>query len=145
MPATITMSSLGHYLLDEEIASASITPGHLIERVPSGGDTGQLRVHATAAGAVAQPIFAIENELIGDDVDHVYLDGETVKFAYPHAGAFIYAWLEDTANVVAGAVLESNGAGELQARTTGVAVAYADEAVDNSAGGAAARIRVRSA
>ena len=145
MPATITLNTLSRYILDEEIGSATITPGDLIEFVPSGGDQGQLRVHATAAGTVAQSMWAIENELIGDDIDHAYLDGETVKFVYPHSGAEIYAWIEATANVVRGAALESNGAGKLQAATTGAVVAYANEAVDNSGGGSPVRIKVRAA
>jgi len=145
MVATITLSTLPHYLMDEGIASAAITPGDLIERVPSGGDTGQLRVHATAAGAVAQKSWAVENELIGSDIDVAYADGDTVKFVYAHAGAMIYAWLEAAGDVERGAALESNGAGKLQARTTGETVAYAEEAVDNSGGGSPVRIKVRSA
>jgi hypothetical protein len=145
MVATITLSSLERYLMDENIASAAITPGHLVEIVPSGGDAGQLRAHATAADTDVQVMFAVENELVGDDIDTAYADGDTVKFCYPVSGAKIYAWLEAAANVARGAPLESNGAGALQAKTTGQTVAYAEEAVDNSAGGSAVRIRVRAA
>ena len=143
MPKTITLNSHNHYVFDEAIASAAITPGDLIERVPSGGDLGQLRVHATAAGTTAQPVFAVENELIGSTIDTAYADGDTVKFCYPHAGASVYAWLEAAGDVENGAPLESNGAGKLQALSTGAIVCYADEKVDNSGGGSPARIRVR--
>lgn len=145
MPRTIMLSEATHYLVDEGVASAAITPGHLIERVPSGGDAGQWRVHATAAGTTAQVIFAIEFDEIGDTIDTAYADGDYMKFCYPHSGAMINAWLEDGANVAAGAALESNGAGALQALSTGRVVCYAEEAVNNSAGGAPARIKVRAA
>lgn len=138
--ATIMLSSHMHYLVDEAVGTGSVTPGDLIELIASG-----VQVHSTAAGTVAQVVFATEDELIGNDIDFVYLTGATVKFVFAHSGALVNAFLEVGANVARGAALESNGAGKLQAVTTGAIVSYADEAIDNSGGGAPVRIKVRAA
>ena len=91
MPKTITSSNTIHYIFDEEIASASITPGHLIEHVPSGGDEGQLRVHATAAGAVAQPMWAVENEIEFDPTAGLF--GENVNLDDTRRDGVTLSWL----------------------------------------------------
>jgi hypothetical protein len=120
-----------------------ITPGMLIESV-----AGEYTPHATAAGN-ASPIFAVEAPFReGGDIDTIYnQDGETILAAYCRPGDEVYALLEDGANVAQEALLESNGAGSLQAYTVSGAtplrpVCRALEAVNNSAGGAPARIKV---
>ncbi len=132
-------------------ASVDITPGMLCDY-----DGADVKPHATAGGN-ASPIFAVENEIIGDDIDTAYTsDGETVKLAFCNPGAEVYAWLETGNNVSIGDLLESNGAGALQKHTAqavnegGAAtytiyargpVARAIEAQNNTSG-ANARIKV---
>ena len=123
----------------ERPAGGAITPGHLIELNASG----QVVVHATAAAEFAQKAFALEDQAQGRGVDDAYAANDLVVYQVFQPGDEVYAWLENAANVAIGAALQSNGAGELEARTTGEVVAYALEAVNASGG--AARIKVEVA
>lgn len=133
-------------------AAVTITPGMLIEY----GTTNTVKPHATAGGNTSRMV-ALENPWSdhgvvygneGPNIDHAYAAGETVFWVPANSGDVYYMLLEDGANIANEAPLESNGAGALQA-VAGTAVegvvGYAEEAVDNSAGGAVARIRVRIA
>ena len=122
---------------DERLAGGAITPGHLIELDSSD----QVVVHATAAGAVAARMFALEDQIANRGIDDAYASGERVIFQQCLPGDIVYAILENAGNVAIGAALQSNGAGELEARTTGETVAIALEAVNASGG--AARITVQ--
>ena len=123
----------------ERVAGGAITPGHLIELNASG----QVVVHATAAAVFAQKAFALEDQAQGRGIDDAYAANDLVVYQVFGAGEEVYAWLENAGNVAIGAALQSNGAGELEARTTGEVVAYALEAVNASGG--AARIKVEVA
>lgn len=118
----------------------AIMPGMLIQM----DSTGDVAPHPTAAGTDASPMFAVEAPFReGAGIDTAYnQNGETVLYAFCRPGDEVYAFVEVGANVAAGAVLESNGAGYLQALSTGKAVCRALEAKNNSAGSAAARIKV---
>ena len=122
----------------ERVAGGAITPGHLIEL----NSSDEVVAHATAAGVVAQTAFALEDQAQGRGINDAYAAGENVIYQVFAPGEEVYALLEDTANVAIGAALESNGAGELQARTTGETVAFALEAVNASG---ATRIKVEVA
>jgi hypothetical protein len=143
---TVMLDARDQYLVNEGIVAAANTiyPGQLISFT-----AGEVILHATAADAAIMVAFAIENDLIGRDLDTPYTAGETIYFAIPQRGARWAAFLEDAGNVAKWAELEANGAGDLQAHSTGQAVAYADEAVNNTAGGTgpndSTRIRVRAA
>jgi hypothetical protein len=145
-PRTIMLENRDYYLVDEGVIAAANTiyPGHLISFT-----AGEVILHATAADAALMVAVALENDLIGRTYADAYAAGETCYFAIPNPGARWYAWLEDAANVAKWAPLEANGAGALQPHTTGQVVAYANEAVNNTAGStgpaAAARIIVRAA
>lgn len=96
-------------------ASVDITPGMLCEY-----DGADVKPHTTAGG-FSSPIFAVENEIIGDGIDTAYTDdGETVKLAFCQPGDEVNAFLETANNVAIGALLVSNGAGALQAFGDGV-------------------------
>lgn len=122
----------------------TITPGMLI--APDTG--GVVKPHASA-GANAPRWVAIENPWSdhgnGLAIDHAYAAGETVFYIIAQPGDQLHMFLEDEGNVAAGAALESNGAGALQA-LAGAAVdglvAYAAEAVNNTGGSGNVRIRV---
>lgn len=142
MPSTICLK--GGYIRKEGVASAAITPGHLVEF----GGANDLRVHSTAGGN-ARKAFALENDLVGDGIADAYDTGDTVQYGVFERGAEVYAWLEYTENVAKGAALESSGSGTLQAHTAvgsvvpvDAIVGYALEAVNASAADARIKIEV---
>lgn len=145
-PNTVMLSARDHYMMSEGIVTAATTiyPGMLVQFV-----TGALVPNAAAADVDAPRVFAYENENMGEDLDTAYTAGDTCYIIYPHSDALVYGFLETGGNVAKGAALESNGAGYLQAATTGRIIGFAEEAVNNAGGGsgpdASARIRVRVA
>lgn len=137
-------------------AAVTITPGMLL----AWGTTNTVKPHATANAALEGRKVALENPWSdhgviysseGPNIAHAYAAGETVFFIFASPGDVLYMMLEAAANVAKGAPLGSNGAGYLQALTVDAAAVeqsvgfYADEAVDNTAGGDGVRIRVRAA
>lgn len=137
----------GTALRDEDIALGTITPGYLCEQ-----NAGGVEFHARAA-EFAVPTFAVEMELVGNDIDTDYLINETVLLAHPRSGDIVNALVAaSAAAIVRGDLLESAGDGTLRIATAAAAttqleraatVAVAEEAVDNSGGGTEARILVR--
>jgi hypothetical protein len=136
-PKTIVLKSL-YGRKDEGRAAEAVTPGHLIDLDVN------LKVvkHATAA-AVANvlPRFAIEDGLAGKTIEDAYAANDLVFLHYAQEGDEIYALLDAGENVAANAVLESAGNGNLQAVTTGRAIAKTLEAVDATA--ATKRVKVQ--
>ena len=155
MPPPNTILLAGAPNLPQEInASESITPGHLVEFVPSGGSAGLLRKHATANGNGA-PWFARESltpdRFVSQEPKDVpYLVNETVRWMQCRPGDLVLAILPaNAAAIVAGDDLASNGDGTLKKNIPGsqgtnitCIVAKAAEAVNNSAGSTTVRIRV---
>ncbi len=133
---------------EAQAAAGTIIPGHLLQL----NSTSKVAIHANAAKN-APPYFALENDLIGNTIDDAYAADDIVQYIAAYRGAEIYAWVPaSAAAIVVGDYLESNGDGTLKKQATDAAtddtqrvstVAQAVEAVDNSAGGAAVRIRVR--
>lgn len=148
MPNTITL--YGHGCRKEGIASEAITPGHLVEF----GGSNDLQKHSTAAGN-ARKAFAVENDLIGDGIDDAYAVDDQVQYNVFQTGDEVYALVAAAATAITkGAALESAGDGTVRIQTASAAtadterdsvVAYALEAVDNSGGGSAVRIRIEVA
>lgn len=144
MPNTIWLKGDG--LVKERTTGGSVTPGHLVNLNTSGAAV----VHA-GAELNAFPAFALENDLVGKDIDTAIASGGRVQVLYPQPGAEINALLPaNAAAVVVGDQLVSNGDGTLK-KVTALAlavgnerrvVARALEAVNNSANGSPARIRV---
>jgi hypothetical protein len=148
----------------EKEANAAITPGMLIEEM----STGKVRAHASAEGNVL-PMFALEDELQGNDIDDAYAADDRVQCWIPQRGEEVYAILADGYDIDIGDWLASNGDGYLREHTAEVEswgvseagavtvnplqiVAQALEAVDTSGSsgeessgtlGYAKRIRVR--
>jgi acetamidase/formamidase len=137
----------------ERKAGGTITPGHLVME----NSSGELVVHATAKGKTAA-LFAVENDMEGKTITDNYVSGDYVQAELLEAGAEVYALVPAAAAaIVIGDKLESNGDGTLRKKTEfaqsgttpfavtteGHAIAEALEAVDNSGGGAAARIKCR--
>lgn len=163
-PHTILLSGNPIYP-QEKLASESITPGHLVQIVPSGGDAGQLRKHATAGGntekAFAYQSLTPDRTAATEAIDTPWADGETTRWLICRSGDIVYAWIPAAAPaIVEGDILVSNGDGTLvkgatQAVNEGgsatytvfqtAVVGFAAEAVNNSGGGTAVRLRVRVA
>jgi len=117
-------------------AGGAITPGMLVER----NSSGLLVAHATAGGAAAYD-FAMERDEMGKDIDTAYASGDTVKVGHCHAGMRVNALIANAVNAAVNSKLESAGNGTLRVFTTGVIIAQALEAVNNTSG-ANARLRV---
>jgi hypothetical protein len=137
-------------------SAVTVTPGHLLDF----GTGVTVKPHATADGASNGRRVALENpwsdhallvSTNGPNIDHAYLAGETVFFIPASNGDVLYMFIAAGQNAAKGAPLVSNGDGTLKVATVGAGtltdaiVGYATEAVDNSGGGAAVRIRVRAA
>ena len=135
---------------DEKLAAnVAITPGMLVELASAS----TVRPH-NAAGGNARPMWA-DVQPFTDPVDGTksidvnYGTADTVYLLETKAGDVIYALLAAGENVAAGAFLQSDGAGALEAfaggtGTPAATVATANEAIDNSGGGTAVRIKVTS-
>lgn len=144
---TIILRGQREVIRKEAIAGGAITPGYLLERT----STGTVQAHSTAAHS-AQLLFAVENEVVGNGITDAYAANDTVLMAACQSGVEIYALVPaSAAAIVIGDFLESAGDGTLRKVATDTAtdegernsvVAVALEAVDNSGGGSAARIKV---
>lgn len=126
----------------------AITPGMLVE--PTANH--ECAPHATAGGN-ASPIFGVEapyrpgeGSTLAIDTNYDE-DGENVLLAYCRPGDEIYALIEVGANISENDLLQSNGAGYLEAYSSSTPpplrpVCRALESVNNSAGSTPARIKV---
>lgn len=103
-----TIRIIGQGIQKEANAGGTITPGHLIDW--SGVD---LVVHASA-GANAQKMFAVEDDIQGNDLDDDYSSGDNVLYAVFSPGEEVYAFLAAGENASQGDYLESNGDGTLR-------------------------------
>lgn len=121
---------------EEDVAAEAITPGHLLAY----DGNGELVKHATAAGQAAR-MFALERDEMGKGIDVAYAADDVVKVGHFHQGQRVYAFIASGQNIAKGAFLESAGDGTLRTGS-GVDIAMAVEAVNNSAGPGDARIRV---
>lgn len=137
MANTIRLKGVGTRL--ERVAAGTIVPGMLIEVT----NADKVVAHATAKGPHISA-FAVENDLEGKEISDSYATNDFVQAEIYRRGDEVLAFIEaGHAAVAIGAYLESAGDGSLQAYSDGVIVAQALEAVDNSGGGAMARIKVR--
>lgn len=136
-PKTIDLYGTG---VQNEAActDAAITPGMLVRRTATG-----VRPHNVAGGAT-EGAFAVENDLVGGDISDSYAIGANVIYRTFAAGSAVYALAHaGGAAITQNALLKSAGDGTLElAGDDEVAVAQALEAVDNSGGGTAVRIKV---
>lgn len=141
--SVILKSREGGPLRKEGVTDEAITPGHLIER----GGANDVQKHSSANGN-ALPAFALENDLVGDDIDDDYASGETVQYAVFAPGEEVNALLAYGENVSEGAALTSAGDGTLHAAAGSDPdriVGYAAEDKNNTTGGSAVRIAVEVA
>lgn len=127
---------LGKPIINEDgVASAAITPGHLVEGVTS-------VAKFSTAGGPAPRTFALERDELGDDIDVDYAADDNVKVGSFAPGMRVNALIASGENISEDQWLEPSDDGTLRAQSAGTRIARALEAVDNSAGPSEARIRV---
>lgn len=147
----------GDPIYGEARATAAITPGMAIATLGGARTVSNDPTCAPAAAGAVAPIFARENDIIGDGIDDVYAINENVLFHHARRGDWIYALLATGANVAAGAALSIGAGGLLVAATPASTdgtpevtevtfpspiIARALEAVNNAAGASPVRIKV---
>lgn len=137
----------------EGVAAEVLTPGELVEY----DSNEKLALPATAGGNLTGMVVR-EYTQIGNDIDDDYAADDDVLYVVPQPGAVLYCWLADGENVSRGDLLVTDTNGHFTAHTpqavdeggTGTFTIYlnavkfmAEEDLNNSAGGAPARIKVR--
>lgn len=140
-PNTIALA--GPYtIINNYNANEALLPGQLVEYIAVSTEN-KIRKHATAGGPAAA-MFVKEQDMHNRSVtESSYANNDLVEIIAAQPGAKIWALIPDEANVAAGAYLTSNGDGTLKvAATTDIRIAVADEAVNNTGGTGAVRIRV---
>lgn len=151
-PRTVILVGKELCTMKELVAGGTITPGHLV----SIASTGKYVVHPTAKGRTPA-IFAAEADLVGKGIDDNYVANDNVYAWACPAGVEVNALVAAAAAaIVIGDKLESAGDGTLRKVTAesqltsgnytytsaGNVIATALEALDNSGGGSAARLKV---
>ena len=114
-PDTIVLKGAEVAFFKEATANGTITPGHLVENLTTG-----IVVHA-GAGLTAITMFAVENDIAGDEIDVDYVSGDNVKYAVLPPGAEVFA-LADAA-ITVDDYLESGGNGTVQVQVASAATA----------------------
>lgn len=99
-------------IIEQYDAESAITPGHLIELTSS--DT--VQPHSTAGGNNMH-MFALEDEMQGNEIDDAYAADDPVQCWVAVTGSIVNCILADGENVAIGAFLESAGDGTLQEHT----------------------------
>lgn len=125
--------------IEEATANAGITPGHIVEFISTG------KVQKQAVAALRSPFtVALENSLVGGEIDTDYAADDKVQIATLKSGDWAYCWLSDGENVVIGDELEfGTEDGELKKRSSGISIATAREAVDLSASSNTTKARIK--
>jgi hypothetical protein len=137
MANTILLKGRGTRL--ERSTSSTITPGMLVDV----NSSDQLIPHA-GAGAPSIKAWAVENDLEGKEIGDNYVANDYVQSEIMRTGDEVLGFLQaGSAAVVIGDKLEAHSDGSLKKLASGVAIAQALEALDNSAGGAMARLKMR--
>lgn len=127
-------------LYKEAPVAETITPGHLCDLDSSG----KLIKHATAAGKVAPLRVAVENDFFGKGIDDAWAVDDQGLWQELDTGCEFMALVAAAAPAIGkGDMVESAGNGTVRKTTTlANAIGKAKEAVDNSGGAAAVRLRV---
>jgi hypothetical protein len=137
-PRTIMLVGKEVSVMKELVAGGTITPGMLLAI----NSSGQYIAHAVAAADVP-PIFAQENDFNGKGIDDNYVANDWVQAWVCGRGAEVNALVAAAATAIPlGSYVESAGNGTVRVYAAGKRIGQALEAVDNSGGGSAARIKI---
>ncbi len=123
--------SKGDYRYEEHVADAALSPGHLLE-INSDNEV----LKNDSADTICECLFAMEDALQGEEVDHAYAAGEVVPCILPAKGSVVNAMLLDGTSYAVGDMLASDGAGRLKKSTTNPIAVVEDSACDLTVSGA---------
>lgn len=107
MPQTVLAA--GDYQQDEDVATAELLPGYLVEETANG-----FAPHGTAAG-VAEPRFVREHQETGMGMDDAIPADSNAKVLMPTEGSRVRARIAADETITKGDDLVSNGDGTLRA------------------------------
>ncbi len=107
------------------LTGQAVVPGMLIEL---DADL-KVKKHDSAGGELL-PMFALEDELQGKNIDDAYGDDQPVQCWIPGRGDIVYAMLADGEDITCGDFLGSAGNGYLKDYSTGTIVGQAIESID---------------
>lgn len=147
VPKKILLEGEEFGLHEEYNANESIIPGHLIEVM----STSKVKKNA-GASIPCRKLFALEEGQIGRTIDTPYVStsgsgaGDVVRCHQALPGHLVNGFCPASATaLVKGDKVKSNGDGTMVKITasTDFVIGLVEEAVDNSAGGSAARVKVR--
>lgn len=127
-----TIGLKGEFIRKEVPATGVITPGMQVSILG-------------AAGGGLRKAFALENDLVGRSISDDYAIGEVVQVGLFPQGSEVLALLGAGENAAKGSPLVSDGDGTLAVAGSGEegeVIAFALEAINNTAGSAPARIVV---
>lgn len=136
---TIVLKGVLSQYREEKPANAALSPGHFVELM----STGKVRKNTIVAGVIPLAI-ACEDSLQGKTIADAYAADAPVQIHIPRPGDILNCRLPAAAAaIVVGDRIEMVTAGVVQKLASGVAIGLAEEAVDNSAGGAEVFIAVK--
>ena len=115
----------------DHVASAAITPGHLVELHDDGSNT-DVRVNGSATEIVALSV-ALERAELNNTIDTAYATGDTVKIGYLGVGSVFYGLVPSGQNISRAELLQSNADGTLitAAATTAAASTAKFQSLDD--------------
>lgn len=126
-------------VVNDLAASEAITPGMLIERF---NNAGIVRFRKNTQTDKAGSIYALDHSMANKGYTDDYAANDLVEAGIGVAGTTMWAIIGSGANIANGDFLGNAGNGKLKAVGSGVAIAIANETVNNAAGPGDARIRV---
>lgn len=131
---------------DEKVCSGAISPGHIV--TVNSSDLAIKHATAGAARLAGGPVYVAKEDHLGvrgGTIDDAYQSGDLVFLHDPRKGDLLYCRVAAGATAITrNAPLTSAGDGTLKlATSTDTVLANADEALDNSGGGAEAFIHAR--
>ena len=104
-----TITLLGDGVRKEALANGVIYPGYLVYK----SSAADFSAHATAGGS-CQTMFAVEDDLQGNNIDAAYADNARMLACVFRRGDEVFALLAEGQNASIGSFLESAGDGYLQ-------------------------------
>lgn len=112
-------------IIEEYTATnAAITPGALLELT----SVGLVKAHSDAGG-VALPMFALEDELQGKEINDNYAANDKIQVWVAVRGEIVFANIADNEDVSIGDYLVSAGDGTLRVVSSGDGSVYVGQAV----------------
>jgi len=118
-------------------ASATIKPGHLVERFNSAG---VIRWRVATTDIAGPPAVATEQSMVNKGVDDTYAVGDLMEVSILHKGATAWMLVASGQTVTAGVLLGSAGDGTLKTSPTVARFT----ALENVTATALTRIRVEA-